>query len=404
MTPHARILLVAAGLCLLGGCFDVTDEITWSADGSARLRRTIRIAMTPETAGPRADAINKEAEYASIQINNKVGGVKSFELLATADGPNVVVSEDLTVADATSLSAVQVEAAKYIKVDGTTFEWTPTYAFDRLANGRVQFRASLNGVKVPASFDRSTAKTTFGDKQFVLKLHAPSIASAAPSGTANGANYVEWKTSIADIAGGEMKDPELAAEIVTTASSGLALVGGVVAALLIVVVIAVMLRKPASANPTMRPPAPRVMPTVLDSGPVERVASDEALLSDASEINVDADEDIPTGAAAAAQAAAGGVVKFKCPKCQVELKVPLHLAGQKGKCRKCGGAFVSPVPAQLKKVRAAVEPTDESGSLRDAFSVKKVKCSCGVTSAVLKGRAAEGEERCPACNQVLVLT
>jgi hypothetical protein len=399
-----RILLVALALCLLGGCFDVTDEITWSPDGSARLHRTIRLAMTAETATPRADAINKEAEYASIQINNKVAGVKSFELQATAEGPNVVVTEDLTVADATSLSAIQVEAAKHIKVDGATFEWTPTYVFDKLANGRVQFRAALDGVKVPSSFDRSTAKTTFGDKQFVLKLHAPSIASAAPSGTANGANYVEWKTSIADIVGGEMKDPELVAEIVTTASSSFAMAGAAVAALLVFVVIAFMVRKSAPSSLTMRPPAPRVMPTVLDSGPVDRVASDEALLSDASEINVDTDEEVPAGAAAAAQAAAGGVVKFKCPKCQVELKVPLHLAGQKGKCRKCGGAFVSPVPAQLKKVRAAVEPTDESGSLRDAFSVKKVKCSCGVTSAVLKGRAAEGEERCPACNQVLVLT
>ncbi len=151
---------------------------------------------------------------------------------------------------------------------------------------------------------------------------------------------------------------------------------------------------PARAGAAKKPPAPVV-------------AAHEATLSEAavSDTNVDADEDDDAAPAHAAPTGGRtGVVKFKCPKCQVELKVPLHLAGNRGKCRKCGGSFVSPVPDALKKarVRAAVQ-AGAPPSLKEAFSVVKVRCECGMTSAVLKGRSNEGSEKCPACERALVI-
>jgi hypothetical protein len=131
------------------------------------------------------------------------------------------------------------------------------------------------------------------------------------------------------------------------------------------------------------------------------VASSDATLSEAavSDTNVDTeDEETPKGTPGMRQ----GVVKFKCPTCKIELKVPLNLAGKQGKCRKCGASFVSPVPQALREARARLA-TQAGSSLKNAFSVQKVKCTCGVTSAILKGRG-DGEERCPACGQALALT
>jgi hypothetical protein len=63
---------------------------------------------------------------------------------------------------------------------------------------------------------------------------------------------------------------------------------------------------------------------------------------------------------------------------------------------------VSPVPEVLKQARAkiAAQATGQP-SLRDAFSVVKVRCSCGVTSAILRGKGQPGDDRCPACDKPL---
>ena len=148
----------------------------------------------------------------------------------------------------------------------------------------------------------------------------------------------------------------------------------------------------------IRTPAPGTRLTAV-------IPSADALLSDASEINVDTEVEPGTSPPARAPE---GVVKFKCPKCQIELKVPLSLAGRGGKCRSCGGEFVSPVPPALKQARAQLETlaaaaATEPTSMRAAFSVQKVRCSCGMTSAILKGRVTPGGDKCPACNLPLVV-
>lgn len=126
------------------------------------------------------------------------------------------------------------------------------------------------------------------------------------------------------------------------------------------------------------------------------VASSDATLSEATSEDGNVETE---GAEAGAKGLKQGTVKFKCPKCKVELKVPLHLAGQQGKCRKCGGTFVSPVPDVLKQARAKIAASQGKPSLRDAFSVVKVRCSCGMTSAILRG--AGKDDRCPACDKPL---
>lgn len=415
MSAQSRCFLLVALLCLLAGCFDVSDEVWWNADGSARLRRTIKVNeanATPETAKARADAILQSAEFARIDIR-KDPRVKSFDVRTSSEAGEVVIIEELEVTDAKDLTAVQQRIAASVKIENAplaSFEWTPAFAFEKLGTGNIKFVASLSDVKPPATFDKEQAKALFGERAWSLKLYGPTIPTASPASALISAGQVEWKTPLAEVAGGQVKESELLAEIGPPPSHLGALLTAALALVVIVTfVVRMQLKKQAvlDAEKSLRPPAPRTMPTVQESGaiPIPHIPSDEALLSDASEINVDADEEVPTAPLVSAQANADAVIKFKCPKCQVELKVPLHLAGRQGKCRKCQGAFVSPIPGQLKQVRAAVaaQPITESASLRDAFSVKKIRCVCGMTSAVLKGRA-EGEERCPACNQVLVLT
>jgi hypothetical protein len=414
VSSKIRILAALALVVALPGCFDLidaTDELTWRPSGGAHLKRTLHLGVPPATAEATAAKIQEAGELEQIDLARveawrKV--VKSFEVKATAEGKVLTVVEDLEIEPGMvgSLSPVQAEIGKKVKLDDASFPYSPSFAFEKLPNGNVKFQASLGDVKPPVTFDKESAPAVFGERLYTLRLQGPSIATAAPATATIKGGTVEWTTKLADIAGEQVKD-DLLAEI-GQPFSPLPLALGVLA--LVVLGAAFFTRQTrlkaeeARMEARMRPPAPRVMPEVMESGPVPQVGSEDATLSDASEINVDTEEDVPAAPINTAQAAAAGVVKFKCPSCKVELKVPLHLAGRQGKCRKCGGAFVSPVPGQLKQVRAAVAkgPAVEAASLRDAFSVKKVRCPCGVTSAVLKGRG-EGEERCPACNQVLVV-
>jgi hypothetical protein len=149
---------------------------------------------------------------------------------------------------------------------------------------------------------------------------------------------------------------------------------------------------PAKAAPAKAAPAKAgAKPTVVaaSDGTLSEATSNEEMAE------TEEDEGPPK------QGLKQGAVKFKCPKCKVELKVPLHLAGKQGKCRKCGGTFVSPVPEVLKQARAKLVAAAEKPSLRDAFSVVKVRCSCGVTSAILRGKGQAGDDRCPACDKPL---
>jgi hypothetical protein len=94
------------------------------------------------------------------------------------------------------------------------------------------------------------------------------------------------------------------------------------------------------------------------------------------------------------------VMRFKCPHCERTLTVPLQLAGQTGKCGGCRERFTAPVPEVVRQLRAKAARQSEP-SLRDAFSILKVKCSCGVTSAFPRSRVATGDARCPACDRSL---
>ncbi len=405
-----RCLPLLALLCVLGGCFDVSDEVWWNADGSAKLRRTVRLTSTAEVASARAtDILNRGLFHGrDIRIDPRV---KSFDVKTSVEGQDVVAVEELEVKDWKELAAVQKMIASKVVVEGTAFDWFPALTFEVLPTGNVKFLASIVDVKPPASFDRAQATTLFGERVWSLKLYGPSIASASPASAKISEGVVEWKTPIAEIAGALVKENELLAEIGPAPGTPAGVIALVVLAFVVLFGLALRRRQQqaalAAAKPA-RPPAPRTMPTATESGAIPIVGSDEALLSDASEINVDDASEVPIPAIPleTAQAAADAVIKFKCPKCTVELKIPLNLAGRQGKCRKCGGAFVAPVPGQLKEVRAAVAATPPAqqtpATLREAFSVKKVKCSCGMTSAVLKGR--EGTEKCPACDKVLVLT
>lgn len=409
MSQKARLIfLLAAIIVTLPGCFDVSDEIWWRANGSVHFRRTLHLVFTAETAEAKAKAISEAGDFEAIDLLRSPQWhplVRTLDIKATNEGPNVTVVEDLELEPGAApiLSSVQAEIANHVKVDGKTFPWCPSFAFDKFPNGNTKFSASLLETKPPVDFDRDGAKALFGDRVYSLKVYGPSIATAAPASVQIANNSVEWRIPMSDIALEQARD-ELLAEIGPPFPTVGASVLGAIALVLVAAIVLILRASKKAEQRALRPPAPRTMPSVMESGPVPQVASDEAFLSDASEINIETDEEIAPAPVVTAQAAADGVVKFKCPKCQVELKVPLHLAGRQGKCRKCGGGFVSPVPAQLKQVRAAVAatPSVEPSSLRDAFSVKKVRCSCGVTSAVLKGRA-DGEERCPACNQVLVV-
>ena len=99
------------------------------------------------------------------------------------------------------------------------------------------------------------------------------------------------------------------------------------------------------------------------------------------------------------------LMRFRCPKCEKTLQIPLRLAGQSGKCAGCGGSFTAPIPEALKQARAKAAAVARANapapSLRDAFSVIKVRCDCGMTSSVPRARAETGDERCPACNAYL---
>ena len=94
-------------------------------------------------------------------------------------------------------------------------------------------------------------------------------------------------------------------------------------------------------------------------------------------------------------------MRFRCPTCKKTLTVPLSLAGQTGKCGGCGSRFQAPVPQMPLKGRAA--PGAPASSLRDVFSIVKVRCSCGMTSSVPRSRAVSGNEKCPACDRILDL-
>src|SRR5438309_7718385 len=75
-------------------------------------------------------------------------------------------------------------------------------------------------------------------------------------------------------------------------------------------------------------------------------------------------------------------IRFRCPRCKRTLRVALALAGRPGKCAACGAGFTAPAaPAR---------------SLREAFSVDKVRCGCGLTTSRRAGSPA-----CPACGQAL---
>ncbi len=411
MSSKNRILAALMLLAALPGCLDlleVTDEITWRPSGGAHFKRTLRLAVPPEAAEAAANKIQESGELEAIELIRvdawrKV--VKSLEIKATPEGKGLTVVEDLEIepGQVGSLSLVQAEIGRKVKLDDASFPYAPTFAFEKPPTGNVRFQASLGDVKPPAGFDKDSAKTVFGDRVYTLRLQGPSIASANPASATINGGTVEWKTSMADLASQQVKDTELLAEVGAPFSPLPFVLAALVVAALGGAYFASQRRARAEVM-RIRPPAPRIMPEVMESGPVARIGSEDATISTASEINVDTDDEVPAAPINTAQAAAAGVVKFKCPTCKVELKVPLQLAGRQGKCRKCGGQFVSPVPGQLKQVRAAVAkvPATEAASLRDAFSVKKVRCACGVTSAVLKGRG-EGEERCPACNQVLVV-
>jgi hypothetical protein len=127
-------------------------------------------------------------------------------------------------------------------------------------------------------------------------------------------------------------------------------------------------------------------------------------LTGSKDVVVSGDE---TEEAAAAKKPATGKsasMRFKCPKCSKTLTVPLSLAGKTGKCAGCNNSFTAPVPELLKQARAKAAARNAAPpSLRDAFSIVKVRCVCGMTSSVPKARAQSGTEKCPACDRVLEL-
>jgi hypothetical protein len=403
LSRKSSIVLVLAFLGTLAGCFDVGDEFTIRPDGTIHFRRTLRFQATPETAETKAKGILDDGTVAGITARERWKPiVKKVDFNTSIDGAYVTVVEDLELAaDAAPVfTSIQAEISKRVKVDGQDFPWCPNVNIQKLQNGNTSFSASLIDVKAPPGFDKDQAKATFGERVYSLKLYAPAIVTASPTGVV-GAGVVEWKTSLADLAAEQVKETELLAEVGPPFPTVAVAALGVIAIVLFGALFYVLRARTRAELRALRPSAPRTMPEVMESGALPVVPSGDALLSDESEINVDTDDGVPV---AGAQSGVAGVVKFKCPSCGVELKVPLNLAGRTGKCRKCGGAFVSPVPAPLKQARAAAAatPQPEPASLREAFSVKKVKCSCGMTSAILKGRT-DGEERCPACNQVLVV-
>lgn len=161
--------------------------------------------------------------------------------------------------------------------------------------------------------------------------------------------------------------------------------------------------------PDAAPPAPAVAPAAPKAPETFAVAShdlteshDMAVSGELTESQVD-EPSAPAAPAPRPAPAAGGarkapVMRFKCPHCKRTLTVPLKLAGESGRCAGCQQRFTAPIPEQVKQLRAQIEAKRPT-SLRDTFSVVKVRCSCGMTSAVPRGRAADA--KCPACDRLL---
>jgi hypothetical protein len=117
-----------------------------------------------------------------------------------------------------------------------------------------------------------------------------------------------------------------------------------------------------------------------------------------------ADDEESGGPAKTAPAAGrkAPVMRFKCPHCSRTLTVAVRLAGQVGKCAGCNQRFTAPVPEAVKQLRAKLARDNKpETSLRDAFSIVKLKCTCGMTSAHPKSKIDGGEAECPACDRNL---
>jgi hypothetical protein len=434
---RAGVLLIAfLVLVSLAGCFDVTEEIWVNPDGSARSLRTIKVAasrLPGESTAGKVARLKQGIDAADAFFANNETAVTHYDATVKTDGADIVFVEDISVKDALALRSSQSGAAQLVeRGSNDSLDRLLNYELEKSRSGgdlsfRFQLKPDASSSAPIAS--QALADAGYASRHVVVRLHGPILES---NGTIDSsATTAEWTTTLADIVSLQVTPAEGTALVARGASGPGAAALVLIAAILLLGSLSLFMlwqrrtAAPPAGTLTVRPaqpasaprPAPATPPSAAPGkGLTAVIPSADALLSDASEINVDTE-----GATAPARAPEG-VVKFKCPKCEIELKVPLELAGREGKCRKCGGAFVSPVPPALKEARAqlaaaaaaasppppaaAPAPTSlasEPPSMRAAFSVQKVRCSCGMTSAVLKGRVTPGGETCPACGLALVV-
>jgi len=207
--------LVAAMPLVLGGCFEIKEEIAINADGSGRIVIDIGVDKTGDQSSPEQKAKDEAKSKKQKEDLEKDPNVTKVEMKRFKEGKLDHESMDVSVKDVTKLGAV------LDKIKDPKSKSEDVFELKKLPNGNYSFVQTFGRKTPPADAKEPTPEQKkaqkeqiekiMGDHKVELKLTGPSIVSS--NGTNKGAT-AEWSVKLAQIMEDETgKGVEFKAEI-----------------------------------------------------------------------------------------------------------------------------------------------------------------------------------------------
>lgn len=260
---NMRKLIVASScLLLLTGCFEFSEEIWISEDGSGRMKLDIGIGdmltkLVRESGGTSPiEQLKKGFQdlQAQLAANPKITKI-AYDEYDFGTMNHIVL--DLEVTDARLLTELNQKLMAQQRTQSRRFEFTESVLeIAKLENGHLGFYQKFGGVHKkdeteetdPASevigkygekFGKAMANSVLGDKFISVKVHAPAI-SATNGRLDSNQQSVEWRIPVLDVVGETSVAHELTAEIILPFNK-LLLTGIIVGSVILIMAIIILL-------------------------------------------------------------------------------------------------------------------------------------------------------------------
>lgn len=223
--------LLLSSCLILSGCFEMSEEIWISTDGSGRIKEDFIIsdALLGLAQGRSQDdligRVRERYEEAKKDLE-KNSFVKRVEFREYSEGGMHHFSLDVTVRQFQNLNEIQKKIPPYIEDSGEESD----FRIEKLPSGNISFRQKFGEspaesteaeadtsernpwLKFGEFMAKASISTAFGNRYFTVRLHAPKIVSTNGN-LDDRMQTAEWKLALVDLLSENPYEQELKAEM-----------------------------------------------------------------------------------------------------------------------------------------------------------------------------------------------